>query len=65
MAKSLTFTMMHFTIAFSVVYLMTGDIMVGGAVALIEPAINSVGYFFHEKVWERFHQKQAHAVQVG
>jgi uncharacterized membrane protein len=44
---------MHISIAFTVVYLMTGSVMVGGAVALVEPLCNSVGYFFHEQVWER------------
>jgi uncharacterized membrane protein len=53
MIKTITFTAMHITIAFTVVYLMTGSVMVGGAVALIEPLCNSVGYFFHERIWER------------
>jgi uncharacterized membrane protein len=53
MAKTITFTLMHISIAFGVVYAMTGDIMVGGAVALVEPLCNSVGYFFHERLWAR------------
>lgn len=53
MIKTLTFAVMHIAIAFTVVYLMTGDVMVGGAVAIIEPLCNSVGYFFHERLWER------------
>lgn len=51
MAKTATFTVMHISISFSIVYLMTGDFMVGGAVALLEPLINAVGYFVHERVW--------------
>ncbi|WP_075186459.1 DUF2061 domain-containing protein [Teredinibacter haidensis] len=53
MIKSLTFTAMHFVIAFSVAWALTGDWAVGGIIALVEPAVNSVGYFFHEKVWEK------------
>jgi uncharacterized membrane protein len=53
MIKTLTFAVMHISVAFSVVYLMTGDVMVGGAVALVEPLCNSVAYFFHERLWER------------
>lgn len=53
MIKTITFTTMHIGIAFTVVYLMTGSVMVGGAVALVEPLCNSVGYFLHERVWER------------
>ncbi len=51
--KTLSFALVHMIVAFSVVYLMTGSWALGGAVALIEPAANTVAYFFHEKVWER------------
>lgn len=53
MQKTLTFAAVHMTVAFSVAYLMTGSVAVGSAVALVEPAINTVAYFFHEKAWER------------
>lgn len=53
MAKTITFTCMHFIIAFTVAYLLTGSITVGGLVALVEPLCNAVGFYFHEKVWER------------
>ena len=39
-------------VAFTVAYLMTGSLLVGGAIALVEPAINTIAYFFHEKFWE-------------
>ena len=42
------------TVAFSVAYLMTGSVLVGGAIALVEPAVNTVAYFFHELAWKRF-----------
>jgi len=58
MVKTVTFTALHITIAFTIVYLMTGDFMVGGAVALIEPLCNSIGYFFHERIWERIRRRQ-------
>jgi uncharacterized membrane protein len=54
MIKTATFAVMHIGVAFTIVYLMTGDFMVGGAVAIIEPLCNSVGYFFHERLWERW-----------
>jgi uncharacterized membrane protein len=52
MTKTLTFAAVHFTVAFSVGYGLTGSAWVGSAIALIEPAINTVAYFFHEKLWE-------------
>ena len=53
MSKTLSFGVMHMTVAFVVVWLMTGSILVGGAVALVEPAVNTVAYHFHEKIWSR------------
>ena len=59
MIKTTTFAVMHFVIAFTVAYLLTGDIVIGGAVALIEPAINTVGFYFHEKIWRRLEERRA------
>lgn len=53
MLKTVTFTLMHFGIAFTVAYLLTGSVTVGGLVALVEPLVNSVGFHLHEKVWKR------------
>ncbi|HAW93736.1 MULTISPECIES: DUF2061 domain-containing protein [unclassified Arsukibacterium] len=57
MLKTTTFAIMHFTIAFAVTYAITGDLVLGGLVAVIEPAANTVAYFFHEKIWQRLQQK--------
>lgn len=51
MAKTVSFGVMHVSVAFTLVWLMTGDIVLGGAVALIEPVVNTVAYYFHEKFW--------------
>lgn len=51
MLKTLSFAAMHMTVAFTVVFLMTGDAWAGGAVALIEPLCNTVAFHFHEKLW--------------
>ena len=61
MKKTLTFGALHMTVAFSVAYLMTGSAMVGGAIALVEPTVNTIAYFFHEKVWERLRTRPATA----
>ncbi len=51
--KTITFAITHFTVAFTVAYLLTGDILIGSLIAMVEPAINTVAYFFHEKLWAR------------
>ncbi|WP_115717626.1 DUF2061 domain-containing protein [Gallaecimonas mangrovi] len=54
MLKTFTFALVHMAVAFTVAYLMTGSLVVGGVMALIEPACNTVAYFFHEKLWDKF-----------
>lgn len=51
--KTISFAVVHFSVAFCVVYLLTGDLFAGGIVALIEPCINTCVYYFHEKVWQK------------
>jgi len=63
MIKTLTFASMHFSIAFGVTYLLTGDIVVGGLVAIVEPAVNTVAFFFHEKVWNRVTARRQQAAE--
>ena len=53
MLKTLSFASVHFTVAFTIGYLLTGSVLVGGAMALVEPAVNTVAYYFHEMVWAR------------
>jgi uncharacterized membrane protein len=57
MIKTATFAVMHFSIAFLVVYAVTGSATLGGLVGLIEPACNTVAYFVHERIWERIRRR--------
>ncbi|MDO6679067.1 DUF2061 domain-containing protein [Shewanella sp. 4_MG-2023] len=59
MKKTITFAILHFCVAFTVTYLLTGSIVIGGAIALLEPAVNTVVFYFHEKVWKRIEQAKA------
>ncbi len=56
--KTASFASVHFSVAFGVAYMLTGDLFVGGIMATIEPCFNTVAYYFHEKVWQRKHQAQ-------
>ncbi|MBN7819862.1 DUF2061 domain-containing protein [Bowmanella yangjiangensis] len=59
MRKTVTFAVLHFGIAFTITYLLTGDVLVGGLVALVEPAVNTLAFYFHEKVWHRIEAKRS------
>jgi uncharacterized membrane protein len=52
--KTLSFGIVHFTVAFAVVFALTGSFVIGGLIALIEPLINTVAYHYHEKAWVWF-----------
>jgi uncharacterized membrane protein len=62
--KTVTFAVTHFTVAFTVAYLLTGDILIGSLIAMVEPAINTVAYFFHEKIWARRQKRRQAAADV-
>jgi len=53
LAKTLTYLSLHLTIGFSVAYAMTGSVALAGGIAIVEPCINAVAFFFHEKAWQR------------
>ncbi len=56
MSKTMSFAAVHFSVAFSVGYVMSGSVLVGGAIALVEPFVNTIAYHIHEKVWNRIQQ---------
>lgn len=58
MFKTISFAILHFCVAFSVAYILTGSVLIGGLIAMIEPTINTIVFFFHEKAWKAFEQKQ-------
>ncbi len=54
LAKTGTFAAVHFTVAFSVAYLLTGSAAIAGALAVLEPLANTMAYLLHERAWARF-----------
>lgn len=53
LAKTLTYLSIHLAVGFSVAYAFTGSLALAGGIALIEPCINAVAFFFHERAWKR------------
>jgi uncharacterized membrane protein len=64
MIKTMSFATVHFTVAFTVAYLMSGSILIGGAIALVEPMVNTIAYHFHEQVWDRLDRRERQAIQA-
>ncbi len=65
MAKTISFAIVHFSVAFTVGYLLTGSILFGSVMAMVEPAINTVAFHFHEKIWNRLQKRKvANGLQI-
>ncbi|QJD57544.1 DUF2061 domain-containing protein [Pseudomonas sp. gcc21] len=65
MLKTFTFAVVHFTVAFTVAYLLTGSVITGGLIALVEPMVNTVAYYFHERAWQRFGSERSPQKGLG
>jgi uncharacterized membrane protein len=58
-AKTATYAVMHFTVAIGVAYALTRDWQIALAVGLVEPAVQTVAFAIHEKLWARHSEKVA------
>ncbi|WP_349741079.1 DUF2061 domain-containing protein [Roseateles cavernae] len=56
MAKTASFGILHLGTAFGVTYALTGDVAIAGAVTFVEPMVNTVMHYFHDKHWDRIAQ---------
>ena len=53
LAKTTSFLALHLLVGFTVAYVVTGSASMAGGIALIEPLVNAVVFFFHERAWRR------------
>ena len=58
MAKTFTYAIMHLTVAVMVAYALTRDIRTALAIGIIEPACQTVAYYFHERAWAKNQAKK-------
>ncbi len=65
LTKTFTYLSIHLTVGFSVAYAFTGSFALAGGIALIEPCINAVAFFFHERAWQRFDARKRAAGALG
>jgi uncharacterized membrane protein len=53
LAKTMSYAAMHLTVAVTIAYLISGSWVIALSIGLLEPAVQTVFFFFHEKLWER------------
>lgn len=51
--KTGSYSLMHLTVAISVAYAITQNWRAALAAGLIEPAVQTVAYFLHDRAWAR------------
>ena len=51
--KTGSYYVMHIVVAAVVAYTVTGDLWAAVALSFIEPTVQAVAYFFHERAWSR------------
>ena len=52
--KTLSYYIMHISVAMMVAYVITGNLIMAATLSLIEPTVQAFAFFFHEKVWNYF-----------
>ena len=59
--KTASYYVMHITVAALVGYAITGNLWMALTLSLVEPTVQAVAFFFHEKAWERLGKRKAAA----
>ena len=52
--KTLSYYIMHISVAMIVAYMITENLIMAATLSLIEPTVQAFAFFFHEKVWNYF-----------
>lgn len=51
--KTFSYYIMHITVAMLVAYVITGNLWMAVTLSLVEPTVQAIAFFFHEKVWNK------------
>jgi uncharacterized membrane protein len=56
--KTASYYLVHISVAAMVAYAVTGDLWMSLTLSLLEPSVQAIAFFFHEKVWDRVTQRK-------
>ncbi|WP_082526076.1 DUF2061 domain-containing protein [Brevundimonas sp. Root1279] len=57
--KTVTYGLMHFTVAVTVAFALTQNIRLALAIGIIEPLVQTVFFTVHDRIWTRIEAKKA------
>ena len=63
--KTASYYVIHVCVAALVAYAVTGNLWASLTLSLLEPTVQAVAFFFHEKAWERAGQRKAQAADAA
>lgn len=49
--KTFSYYIMHISVAMIVAYMVTGNMLMALTLSMLEPTVQAVAFFFHEKAW--------------
>lgn len=64
LVKTLSYYGVHVAVAASVAWAVTGNLLVALTLSLLEPTVQMLFFFLHEKVWEANSQRQLHSAMA-
>jgi len=59
LAKTATYGVLHIIVAFLVGWTVSGDVHIGLGIAMLEPLAQIGGFYFHEKIWQKYQARKA------
>jgi uncharacterized membrane protein len=59
LAKTATYGVLHVIVAFLVGWTVSGDVHIGLGIAMLEPLAQIGGFYFHEKIWQKYQARKA------
>lgn len=57
--KTASYYLTHITVAAAVAYAVTGNLAASLTLSLLEPTVQAVVYFFHERIWDASRRSRA------
>lgn len=64
-AKTLSFSVMHLVVAFTVAYVLTRDWRAALAIGMVEPLFQTIAFVVHERAWARVDMRAAAVRSTG
>ena len=64
LVKTASYYAVHLTVAAAVAYAVTGDLLVALTLSLLEPTVQMVFFYLHEKVWEKKIRRKVRTIMM-